>query len=36
MLFDKYPDEIRVVKPPSGVFKALALVGRGLGFKLEP
>ena len=36
MLFGKYPDEIRVVKPPSGVFKALALVGRALGFKLEP
>jgi mannose-6-phosphate isomerase-like protein (cupin superfamily) len=36
MLFGKYPDEIRVVKPPSGVFKTLALVGRALGFKLEP
>jgi quercetin dioxygenase-like cupin family protein len=36
MLFDKYPDEIRVVKPPSGVFKGLALLGRALGFKLEP
>ena len=36
MLFGKYPDEIRVVKPPSRVFKALALVGRALGFKLEP
>jgi mannose-6-phosphate isomerase-like protein (cupin superfamily) len=35
MLFGKYPDEIRVVKPPAGVFKALALVGRALGFKLE-
>lgn len=35
MLFGKYPDEIRVVKPPSGVFKVLALVGRALGFKLE-
>jgi quercetin dioxygenase-like cupin family protein len=35
MLFGKYPDEIRVVKPPSGVFKALAVVGRALGFKLE-
>jgi hypothetical protein len=34
MLFGKYPDEIRVVKPPSGVFKALAAVGRALGFKL--
>jgi mannose-6-phosphate isomerase-like protein (cupin superfamily) len=36
MLFGKYPDEIRVVTPPSGVFKALALVGRALGFKLNP
>jgi quercetin dioxygenase-like cupin family protein len=36
MLFDKYPDEIRVVKPPAGVFKGLALLGRALGFKLEP
>ena len=35
MLFGKYPDEIRVVKPPNGVFKALALVGRALGFKLD-
>jgi mannose-6-phosphate isomerase-like protein (cupin superfamily) len=35
MLFGKYPDEIRVVKPPGGVFKVLALVGRALGFKLE-
>jgi mannose-6-phosphate isomerase-like protein (cupin superfamily) len=35
MLFGKYPNEIRVVKPPSGVFKALATVGRALGFKLE-
>jgi mannose-6-phosphate isomerase-like protein (cupin superfamily) len=36
MLFGKYPEEIRVVKPPSGVFKALAVLGRALGFKLEP
>jgi mannose-6-phosphate isomerase-like protein (cupin superfamily) len=35
MLFGNYPDEIRVVKPPGGLFKALAVVGRGLGFKLE-
>ena len=35
MLFSKYPDEIRVVKPPSGVFKALATVGRAFGFKLD-
>ena len=36
MLFGKYPDEIRVTKPPNRMFKALALVGRALGFKLEP
>jgi mannose-6-phosphate isomerase-like protein (cupin superfamily) len=36
MLFGKYPHEIRVTKPPNGVFKALAFVGRTLGFKLEP
>lgn len=36
MLFGKYPEEIRVTKPPSGVFKALAVVGRALRFKLEP
>jgi mannose-6-phosphate isomerase-like protein (cupin superfamily) len=36
MLFGKYPNEIRVRKPPNGVFKALAFVGRTLGFKLEP
>jgi hypothetical protein len=36
MLFSKYPEEIRVVKPPGGVFKTLALVGRALGFKLAP
>jgi quercetin dioxygenase-like cupin family protein len=35
MLFGKYPDEMRVVKPPNAVFKALAVVGRALGFKLE-
>jgi mannose-6-phosphate isomerase-like protein (cupin superfamily) len=35
MLFSKYPDEIRVVKPPNGVFKALATIGRALGFKLD-
>jgi len=35
MLFAKYPDEIRVVKPPNGVFRALAFVGKALGFKLE-
>ena len=36
MLFGKYPDEMRVIKPPNGVFKALAFVGRTLGFKLDP
>jgi quercetin dioxygenase-like cupin family protein len=36
MLFSKYPNEIRVAKPPNGVFRALALLGRSLGFKLEP
>ena len=35
MLFGKYPEEIRVVKPPSAVFKALAALGRALGFKLD-
>jgi mannose-6-phosphate isomerase-like protein (cupin superfamily) len=35
MLFSKYADEIRVVKPPNGVFKALAWAGKALGFKLE-
>lgn len=34
MLFGKYPDEIRAVKPPNGVFKALALVGRMLRFRV--
>jgi mannose-6-phosphate isomerase-like protein (cupin superfamily) len=34
MLFTKYPNEIRVTKPPNGVFRALALVGRALRFKL--
>jgi mannose-6-phosphate isomerase-like protein (cupin superfamily) len=36
MLFAKYPGEIRATKPPNGVFKALAAVGRALRFKLEP
>ena len=34
MLFGKYPDEIRTTKPPNGVFKALALVGRAFRLKL--
>jgi quercetin dioxygenase-like cupin family protein len=36
MLFTKYPNEIRVTKPPNGIFKALAVVGRALRLKLEP
>ena len=35
MLFGKYPDVIRVTKPPDAVFKALALAGKALRFKLE-
>jgi len=35
MLFGRYADEIRTVKPPNGVFKALAFVGRTLRFKLD-
>jgi len=34
MLFGEYPEEIRVTKLPNGVFKALALVGKALRFKL--
>jgi quercetin dioxygenase-like cupin family protein len=34
MLIGEYPDEIRSVKPPNGVFKTLAVVGRALRFKL--
>jgi mannose-6-phosphate isomerase-like protein (cupin superfamily) len=34
MLFGKYPDEIRTTKPPNGVFRALAAVGRALRFKV--
>lgn len=34
MLFGRYPDEIRTVKPPNGIFRALALVGRALRFKV--
>ena len=36
MLFAKYPHEGRIVKPPNAVYSAMALLGRGLGFKLEP
>jgi len=35
MLFAKYPNEMRGTKPPNGVFKALAALGKVLGFKLE-
>jgi quercetin dioxygenase-like cupin family protein len=34
MLIGEYPDEIRSIKPPNGVFKALAVVGNALRFKL--
>jgi quercetin dioxygenase-like cupin family protein len=34
MLFGRYPDEIRPTGPLNGVFKALALCGKTLGFKL--
>jgi hypothetical protein len=34
MLIGEYPDEIRTTKPPNGVFKALAVVGKALRFKL--
>jgi mannose-6-phosphate isomerase-like protein (cupin superfamily) len=32
MLFERYPAEIRSIKPPQAVFKTLALVGRALRF----
>ena len=34
MLFGKYPDEIRLTKPPNQVFQTLARVGRALRFKI--
>ena len=34
MLFGKYPDWIRPTGPMNGVFKALALVGRALRFRV--
>ncbi len=34
MLFRKYPDEIKVVKPPNAIFGALALLGRVLRFRV--
>jgi mannose-6-phosphate isomerase-like protein (cupin superfamily) len=35
MLFAKYPDEQRMVKPPQALFNALARLGRVLGLKLS-
>jgi mannose-6-phosphate isomerase-like protein (cupin superfamily) len=34
MLIDEYADHIRAVKPPNGLFKALAAVGKMLRLKL--
>jgi len=34
MLIDAYPDEIRITKPPNGVFTTLAAVGKALRFTL--
>jgi mannose-6-phosphate isomerase-like protein (cupin superfamily) len=34
MLFNRYPDEIRATGPVSGVFTALALIGKLLRFEL--
>jgi quercetin dioxygenase-like cupin family protein len=34
MLIGEYPDEIRSINPPNGVFKTLAAVGRALRFRL--
>jgi hypothetical protein len=34
MLFGEYPQEIRTTKPPNGVFRALALVGKALRLSL--
>jgi hypothetical protein len=35
MLFANCTDERRVTKPPSAVFKTLALLGRAPGLKLD-
>ena len=35
MLFSAYPELQQPVKPPPPVFKALAFIGRRLGFKLD-
>jgi len=34
MLLDAYADEIRITKPPNGVFRTLAVVGKALRFRL--
>lgn len=34
MLIGEYADEIRAIKPPNGVFEALAVVGKALRFQL--
>ena len=34
MLFGRYPNEIRAIKPPNQVFQLLALIGRALRFKI--
>lgn len=36
MLFSEHPQELISVKPSRGVMKALALIGRLLGYKLPP
>jgi hypothetical protein len=33
--FGKYPEEIQATKPPNGVFKALALIGKALRFQVR-
>jgi hypothetical protein len=35
MFFCAYPDVIRTTKPPAGLFKALARLGRALGLRLD-
>jgi len=34
MLFTKYGDDVRVVKPQRQLFRALSLVGRAVGCKV--
>lgn len=36
MLFDAYREDIELLKPPPRVFKTVASVGKGLGYKLPP